>query len=331
MSTLGSKLKEKREELGLTLEEVSQKIEIQQRYLQALEDDRLHVIPGEYYIKEFVKKYATVLKLDGNKLLSELSKQKLEEETTQAIPVVNTPEKPIMVEDDSNTVCLEEMNEQEESTDKASAPLNKKRVSLAILLGCLILGGVGYAIWQSIQSTTNILHVQSETSTQETSSISLQSEQTTTSIETTTTTSTATTVETTQETTTQETTHAVIETTQASRVPSSDGFADLYNKHTGVGQKTYGLGYSYAGYNGEYNFVLQVSEPTWIRASVSGRTIYENTLQPGVPITITASQAASDVNFLIGISSAVSLTMNDERVVIPTNSRVLNLNFDLTK
>lgn len=337
MTTLGSTLKEKRTELGLTLEEVSQKVDIQQRYLQALEDNRLDVIPGEYYIKDFVKRYATLLKLDGNKLLGELSKQKLEDEALTTASLPSKPEKPVMTEEDNNgnqNISVGVSNGEEQETEPLmpnKAPLNKKRVSLAIILVLLILMGGVYALFQAMNQQPNDSQI-AQTSSSSSATSTSQLEQTTST--TTTTSSQTTTIETTTQTTVETTTEATsvpVETTQATRVPSADGLADLYDKFTGIGQKTYGLGYSYAGYNGEYHFVIQTNEPTWIRASVSGLTIYENTLQAGVPITITASQAASDVNFLIGISSAVSITMNDEQVIIPTDSRVLNLNIDLTK
>ncbi|MEJ6951651.1 helix-turn-helix domain-containing protein [Natronospora cellulosivora (SeqCode)] len=85
--TIGEKLKNAREEKGATLKEVQEIIKIRKRYLEALENDDFDLIPGEAYIKAFIKGYANYLGLDYlelhqqyNQLQIEKSNQELEEE-----------------------------------------------------------------------------------------------------------------------------------------------------------------------------------------------------------------------------------------------------------
>ncbi len=58
MESIGSFLKRRREELGLTLEEIAQNTKINQKYLEAIEQDRFDLLPANVYGKIFVSSYA---------------------------------------------------------------------------------------------------------------------------------------------------------------------------------------------------------------------------------------------------------------------------------
>jgi len=76
---IGEKLKKAREEKGLTLKDVQEKIKIRTRYLEAIEEEKFEVIPGQAYAKAFIKGYANYLGLDAEELINEFE-QKIEEE-----------------------------------------------------------------------------------------------------------------------------------------------------------------------------------------------------------------------------------------------------------
>ncbi len=80
--TIGERLKRAREEKGFTLKDVQEKIKIRTKYLEAIEEEKYDVIPGEAYIKAFIKGYASHLGLDADELLKEYE-QKIEEERNQ--------------------------------------------------------------------------------------------------------------------------------------------------------------------------------------------------------------------------------------------------------
>jgi cytoskeletal protein RodZ len=65
---LGELIRARRENLGLSIEEVQEKTKIRSRYLRAIEagDDRIP--PGKAYFRVFLKSYAEFLGLDGLEL-----------------------------------------------------------------------------------------------------------------------------------------------------------------------------------------------------------------------------------------------------------------------
>ncbi|MGY4104120.1 helix-turn-helix domain-containing protein [Ignavigranum ruoffiae] len=71
MSELGSKLRDARIERGYTLNTLQQKTKIQKKYLQAIEDGQFDILPGQYYVRAFVKQYADIVGLNGNQLLED--------------------------------------------------------------------------------------------------------------------------------------------------------------------------------------------------------------------------------------------------------------------
>lgn len=71
MSELGNKLRDARIEKGYTLNTLQQKTKIQKKYLQAIENGELDQLPGQYYVRAFVKQYADVVGLNGDQLLQD--------------------------------------------------------------------------------------------------------------------------------------------------------------------------------------------------------------------------------------------------------------------
>ncbi|WP_026689834.1 helix-turn-helix domain-containing protein [Alteribacter aurantiacus] len=71
MSELGLRLKTAREERGLSLEELQIKTKIQKRYLLAIEEGAFDRLPGEFYVRAFVKNYADAVGLDPELLFVE--------------------------------------------------------------------------------------------------------------------------------------------------------------------------------------------------------------------------------------------------------------------
>ena len=70
MESLGGKLKEARDEKGLSIEQISRETNISIRYLEALESENFGVFPGEPYVIGFLKNYSSYLGLDVQKVVS---------------------------------------------------------------------------------------------------------------------------------------------------------------------------------------------------------------------------------------------------------------------
>ncbi len=72
---IGELLRQQREEKGLSLSQVSKKILIPQRYLQALEQEEWQLLPGKVYAQNFLKRYAEELNLDSEGVVKLWQKQ----------------------------------------------------------------------------------------------------------------------------------------------------------------------------------------------------------------------------------------------------------------
>lgn len=67
---LGSLLKKTREEKGLSIEDIQEETKIRKKYLEAIEENNFDILPGEVYLKVFIKGYAREVGLDYQELLS---------------------------------------------------------------------------------------------------------------------------------------------------------------------------------------------------------------------------------------------------------------------
>jgi cytoskeleton protein RodZ len=67
----GRKLEEARKQLGLTLQEVSDRIRVRREFLEALEAMNVKLLPGKAYTLAFLKSYATALGLDDKAIVEQ--------------------------------------------------------------------------------------------------------------------------------------------------------------------------------------------------------------------------------------------------------------------
>ncbi|MBU8786488.1 MULTISPECIES: helix-turn-helix domain-containing protein [Bacillus] len=74
MTELGNRLKEAREEKGMSLDDLQAATKIQKRYLTALEEGNYDVIPGKFYVRAFIKQYAEAVGLNSEQLFEEFKK-----------------------------------------------------------------------------------------------------------------------------------------------------------------------------------------------------------------------------------------------------------------
>jgi hypothetical protein len=73
MFAIGSSLKDARLRKGLDLPTAAEATKIRSRHLQALEDEQFDVLPGQTYVRGFLKTYADFLGLDGQLYVDEYS------------------------------------------------------------------------------------------------------------------------------------------------------------------------------------------------------------------------------------------------------------------
>ena len=123
MSELGSYIKQEREKKNMSLEELHEETKIRQVYLEAIENGEFSTLPGEVYLKGFLRTIARELSLEYGQLLEFYS---------QDIGVVY------------------ENNDQNDKTNKALKEIEKendvKNRALILVGSLVVLGGVVIAL-----------------------------------------------------------------------------------------------------------------------------------------------------------------------------------------
>ncbi|MDD3653503.1 MAG: DUF4115 domain-containing protein [Desulfotomaculaceae bacterium] len=81
---IGRKLKEARENRGITLEDVERETKIRRKYLHALEEEQFQILPGSVYAKAFLKTYASFLRLDASEIVEVYNKNFIKEAVSES-------------------------------------------------------------------------------------------------------------------------------------------------------------------------------------------------------------------------------------------------------
>ena len=79
MSGIGEKLRKAREAKGLSISDIEKTTKIQSRYLAAIENNEFDKLPGDFYVRAFIRQYAQIVGLDGKELLNEYSEAPVNE------------------------------------------------------------------------------------------------------------------------------------------------------------------------------------------------------------------------------------------------------------
>lgn len=90
LSELGTRLKQARIAKGLSLEDLQDLTKIQKRYLAGIEDGNHSMMPGTFYVRAFIKQYATAVGLNGEALLEEFQTDMPASEMVEKKPMPET-------------------------------------------------------------------------------------------------------------------------------------------------------------------------------------------------------------------------------------------------
>lgn len=69
MQTVGEILRAEREKKGLSIKDIETATSIRALYINAIEEDNYTIVPGEVYLKGFIRNYANYLGLDGQQMV----------------------------------------------------------------------------------------------------------------------------------------------------------------------------------------------------------------------------------------------------------------------
>lgn len=85
MKNIGIKLKEKREQNGLSIEEVAEDLKMRPTQIESIEEGKKEDFKDIFYLKYFIRDYAKYLGMDSEKILDEFNEYLFDE--TSKIPV----------------------------------------------------------------------------------------------------------------------------------------------------------------------------------------------------------------------------------------------------
>src|SRR5690554_4383329 len=70
MSDLGQLLKKARTQKGISLDELQELTKIRKRYLEAIEEGNYTILPGNFYVRAFIKSYSEAVGLNPDEVLN---------------------------------------------------------------------------------------------------------------------------------------------------------------------------------------------------------------------------------------------------------------------
>ena len=135
---LGDILREEREKQNLTIKDVERDTSIRSLYIASIEKGEYDVLPGEVYLKGFIKSYAAYLKLDGAAALKQYYAEKMPAATATVDPLsVETSEVPSPVAAD--TYMKNDFRDRVEKSRKT------QKIVAGVVAAGVILGGAYWA------------------------------------------------------------------------------------------------------------------------------------------------------------------------------------------
>jgi transcriptional regulator with XRE-family HTH domain len=93
MPSLGQELKRERELRSISLRDISERTKIGIRHLQALEDDRLDLLPGKFLTRAILKAYAKAIGADEDRILNKFHEESLTREWDSRLAERARPER----------------------------------------------------------------------------------------------------------------------------------------------------------------------------------------------------------------------------------------------
>lgn len=92
---VGNRLREARGRRKLSLREVEEATKIRGRYLQAIEDEDWGQLPGDTYARAFIRTYAAVVGLEGDRLAEEQRQARGAARPGERLPRVDPRPRPV--------------------------------------------------------------------------------------------------------------------------------------------------------------------------------------------------------------------------------------------
>ena len=159
MSGIGEQLRKAREAKGLSISDIEKATKIQSRYLEAIENNDFDKLPGDFYVRAFIRQYAQIVGLDGKELLSQYQGEVANEVTSEVSqPAASSPAQKVHEEEAAPVEPAENKPARisasrpakREVAEKAPKDAKWRKLVPRLALGCgiallLLIGGMVFA------------------------------------------------------------------------------------------------------------------------------------------------------------------------------------------
>jgi cytoskeletal protein RodZ len=129
LTELGKFLRETREQKNISLDELQEITKIQKRYLKGIEEGNYSIMPGQFYVRAFIKQYAEALGLDPDTVFEQFKNE---------VPSVYTDELPEQ---------LSRVKSRKQISSKTSKIMNM----LPKIVFTFFIIGIAIAVWALVQ------------------------------------------------------------------------------------------------------------------------------------------------------------------------------------
>ncbi len=164
LKNFGDELKSLREEKGISLQQVYNKIRIDVKFLNAIETGNFDILP-ELYIRAFIKEYALYLNLDVNETIKKYDQAKkglsASQEVTTNEPPSETPTE-LKIEPEP-FLEIPETNFETKTISFGGIKLEKKKFLSALAIAVIFLIAGSIAVYLFIDSSPKIIDDNSDT------------------------------------------------------------------------------------------------------------------------------------------------------------------------
>ncbi|GEQ34400.1 helix-turn-helix domain-containing protein [Marinilactibacillus psychrotolerans] len=277
MNEVGEKLKEARKAKGYTLDDLQQMTKIQKRYLIAVEEGNLEVLPGNFYARAFIKQYADTVGLDGEQLLrdhSDIPKAKNDEYSEKVITT------------------------QTRSKPKSSSIMDTIQDSLpTILIILLVLSIAVVFYWAVVKGSNDSDTPVIQDKTSEKQDVEVGSNESTDS-----------------ESETDEDTDQKDQPAEEPKEEENDEKEELNITQTSSNGGT--TNFTVSGTIPKEQQITLTAEggESWVSVSVDGKTVDQSLLTDGNSLSSKFDQDSSTVTVVIGNAAVTSVQLNDQAV-----------------
>ncbi|MCT0151217.1 helix-turn-helix domain-containing protein [Fructilactobacillus fructivorans] len=307
---IGQLLRKARVDAGMSIDDVQKKTKIQKRYLEAIEEDNFAALPGDFYVRAFVKQFADAVGLNGSEFIQKYDQDlpggenanSIDNESREGQNYNGNQPEPAQSQQSSQRTARHDPSSPEPNHSgwnmRKLVPIVGIVIIVVIIIGVIWVGAgkLAHHNSNSASSTTSV-SVSSDSYSSKASSSSKQK--------------------------------------------AAEDKAKAKSKNT----KATGTQITKGANENEYNVKTNEKETkvnlkgtakSWSAVSVNGSQVWQGTLNPNQTHEVTIPANSKDFNVNLGNATATDITINGQKANLekPANNgsaQVRNVTFKLTK